>query len=117
MVDVCGMGEGFEVGTQEWQEVAALPGPSRAGTGAAGRPNPSDSAKSPAAREEAPGAVRAQGAWEGDRLEPALTRREKHRLGELANSGTPCPGNGAMGPSRVPLVLGWHRGPHQLHGT
>lgn len=93
--------------------MAASLGPSRAGTGAAGHPDPAGSAKHPAARGGAPGGVSAQGAWEGDRLEPALTRRETCRLGELAHSSAPCPGNGAMGtpggPHQwAPLHRGWH---------
>lgn len=58
-----------------------LAGPSRAGTGAAGCPDPSGSAKCPAAQGGAPRGASAQGAWEGDRLEPALIQRETRRLG------------------------------------
>lgn len=51
----CGWdGRGFRSGDGERREVATSPGPSRAGTGTAGRPGPAGGAKRPAAQAEAP---------------------------------------------------------------
>lgn len=87
-----------------------LTGPSRAGTGAAGRPDPASSAKCPVAQGGAPRGASAQGAWEGDSLEPALIQRQTRRLGELARSSAPCPGNRVMGLPGDPPVPGMAQG-------